>query len=830
VSLSIAAATLRRLPTVAQLCAAIVMSIITSNSLPAYGEPTTWTTTRFQVFVGAPFMGSNTTGNVFGTANLDDEYEDERPPPSAVADVERAFSEAASWYKRKGFPAPNLETIVETDNGPAYRIYLCNYREGGFLCGYDPAKNKTDAGFYVPLCFEDKTRTRFIYLNWDRVIGTTLGLNETGYQTIAHELMHAIIDNTPSGTPSSCGSTGGWITEAIPDAISFDIANEIWMPQNRYTQDQSDPAIQKRYGYRPYLESLPQRGTVPVPQESYLIKATYTSSSFWRYLADSHSDGWAGLLLTKRKRGAAPGLLDIPIEGTPGWAREVTWLDKGLSGKFNLNLDGMYALFANNFAYRLAPLEEYAGEPARDNLKDWAEKLFDNCAGVDLSTVPKQSVTLDLKRLSGRCIWVGPTNSPGFTQITFSAESQDLSLLEDISIGQPGSTRVLRGITAEKPGSPGWHVASWLDFPQDGSKSSLYVVSNAARIPYNSKQRSITLEAGRPDYDMSMWAGPLPPAAVAPKPQQPRYGKHAKSLKRQQRDTAKQVSEQMTLDKESLNPSTSRSTSVGRRPNAPACREPFKYSPCGPSLGISLSLMPGTYGAPGGANAQGGIAAQAMGGLQAMSQSSMFGGLEPMKELAARVDEIDGSAVNIAIPLIEYGFTGTIQNAAISVDMSGGRTWRAFGPPDASGNGRLTGSVTIEEFTPLFIRGSFMAPLAELEATADGPPVYRRRETVTGTFSSVAPWQSDERVQILTGSTGKIADDVANSMGISAEMVHSMKQQGTFPGGGSAPSGGGGGGGAVQTGECSCECEQRPFADELCELFCEEEFAACDSP
>jgi len=30
--------------------------------------------------------------------------------------------------------------------------------------------------------------------------------------------------------------------------------------------------------------------------------------------------------------------------------------------------------------------------------------------------------------------------------------------------------------------------------------------------------------------------------------------------------------------------------------------------------------------------------------------------------------------------------------------------------------------------------------------------------------------------------------------------------------------------------ECSCECDMRKFADELCEFFCEDEFAACENP
>lgn len=52
--------------------------------------------------------------------------------------------------------------------------------------------------------------------------------------------------------------------------------------------------------------------------------------------------------------------------------------------------------------------------------------------------------------------------------------------------------------------------------------------------------------------------------------------------------------------------------------------EPFKYDACRPALVISLDLMPGTYIGPRYTNAQGGIAAQTFGALQAMAQTSVL--------------------------------------------------------------------------------------------------------------------------------------------------------------------------------------------------------------
>lgn len=816
------------LPATDAVRAIVLLCLLTLLSVQARAaEP--WPTARFQVFVGAPYTGETAGADI---ENLDVPADsDDRPHPRAIEDVERALSEAAQWYRKKGFPAPNLGLMVDTAEGPAYRVYLCkntHWALGGFKCGYKPptptTKATTSMAGFVPRCGNDPTRSRYLFVNWEVTIGDTLGLNEGGYQSIAHELMHAIIDNTPLGTPSPCNTIGGWITEGLPDAISYDLAEEVWVPQNRYRQGTKSTSIIKRYGYRPYVERLPQRGNLVVPGGKSVVQGHYGTSSFWRYLADSHPDGWA-MLLTK-KPGAAPGLLDIPMRGEPGWQREVKWLEQGLRGKFNRGLDEMYALFVNQFAYRVAPMESYAGKPAEDNLAHWAELLFGKCASIDLSTAARRVVPLDLEPLASRCIWVEPTNAPGFTQITFSAESQKLQVLKDIWIGQAGTARVVRALVAPAPNLPGWSVASWRDYPQDGAKRRLYVVSNAARDPAASEPRSINLEVTRAGHSNSLWVGPEQPPPVAPVPMQPTYDKHARSLARQQRDTARQVSEQMALDKESLNPNASGSTDISRFRNTPPCPEPFRYAPCGPHLAISLTLVPGTYAAPGGANAQGGIAAQAMGGLQAMSQSSLFGTEETIKRLQARIDSIDGSAVRIAIPMIDYGFSGTIDNAAIHIDMAGGKTLSAFGPPDASGNTPLTGKVTIQAFTPLFISGSFTAPLAEFLPNGEQPPLYRRRETVTGSFSSVAPWMSDERVQVEPESTERMADDIANSLGISPQLIHSMKQEGSLPGGGSAA--GGGTGAAARTDECSCECDYRPFADELCELFCEEEFAACD--
>ena len=83
-----------------------------------------WPTTRFEVFVGVPFIdntvGGGIAGNLLGPETLDDAYEDNLPHPSAIAEMEKALHEAAVWYKDKGLPPPALDTLTEDPTHERY--------------------------------------------------------------------------------------------------------------------------------------------------------------------------------------------------------------------------------------------------------------------------------------------------------------------------------------------------------------------------------------------------------------------------------------------------------------------------------------------------------------------------------------------------------------------------------------------------------------------------------------------------------------------------------------------------------------------------------------
>ena len=819
-----------------------VLVLMGAFSLPAYCD-NAWPTTRFKVFAGNPFIGE-THWAAGGRVSSDgfDLLEEEYPPgpdyldPVAKQDIERAFTEAAQWYIKMGFPAPRLEPLVRDDEGLYYRIYVCKRYTGVMTssysnCGDDPPPATKSSGGYLPLCLGDTTRTYIMVMNPLKNLDGKK-LNEVGYQTVAHELMHAIITNTKFGRQHHTCTVGFWITEGLPDAISFDLAENKW--QGRYAPGNGNGALAKRYGYRPYSQRLPEGGrSVVAPGRSNPSDFKYTTSSFWRYVADSNN-GWKGLLVNSKGN----GLLDVTAPGLASdrsrayWQSEVTWLDKGLYRKFNKNLNEIYGLFVNNFVFRIPPMEEFRVppmeelrmKPAEETFPKWAEGLFGTCHVVNLSAATQQTITVQLRKLAARCIWVEPPGVQGTIQVSFQASSSDESPLKDIRIGRAGTFLDVSAKRATAPGNSSGFLGGWLGFQQDGAKRTLYVVSNVAEIPKDTKLRTITLNVSRTAItNNGITTGPMPPSRVAQPPMEPSYKKHARSFTQQRNATSKMMQEQMNLDKQSLNPNVDSAAKVTRRLNHPDCEQPFKYNVCGPHLSISLGLRPGTFILPGQTNTQGGAAAQAFAGLQAMSVTSLDAGADA-KAIAEKLDSIDGNRVSIVIPLVDYGYSGSFTNAAISVGMSGGITLRAFGPPDEQYRTELLGRVTIEEYTPFIIRGTFSAPLAEYVDS-----VYTTRETISGSFTSVAPWQNDERVTFRLDSTQQMADDIANAMGLSAEMIQSMKEKGTMPG--SSASGPATSSEASnKVVECTCECKMKPFADELCELLCEDEFAACDDP
>ena len=119
------------------------------------------------------------------------------------------------------------------------------------------------------------------------------------WATLAHELMHPVL--YASRFMQGRCTVGGWISEGIPDAISFDVTRKVLGIDFRDAlEPETDSRILKIYGIRNYAQPLqghilaanPATNTAGFKLDETLlenanINTNYPTSSFWRYLAET---------------------------------------------------------------------------------------------------------------------------------------------------------------------------------------------------------------------------------------------------------------------------------------------------------------------------------------------------------------------------------------------------------------------------------------------------------------------------------------------------------------------------------------------------------------
>jgi hypothetical protein len=787
-----------------------------------------WKIRQFEVFAGAPYQRADGVVDAIGVdwAEAEDYF-----PGFERAEVEKAFNAAAAWYSEKGFPEPLLEPIVETENGPAYRVYVCSEALKASKIFYNVVENvKGAAGFdrdashwascehwgaYNGACARSQGARPTFYLNANGPAFKNGRLTVEGRQTVTHELFHAIQANTVMGrSPQPC-KQGDWILEGMADAVSMDVLEYLWpgIPEPK-----NDGWITKKFGVRAYYETLA------------LDRSGYPVSSFWRFLGDLNR----GYDFLFTGRDGTPGVFDFEIHGAGKWQSEVSWLDAGLYTKFNMRLNELLGLFMNDYAMRVAPLSWTSGHAEQD-LPRWVKGVLGECEEITLSDrKPSQVFFRDIAPVAGGCAWLTVNVAQSTAQVSLQAETDDLAVFKDIWVGLAAGNTVLSDamIAGPSPSDPSKSIGIWHNFTVHSGFPVLLTFTNAADDPEKSKQHAVTFDISMPSSTNSLRGNaPAGPGKAAPPAQKPSYQKHTQTLQKKTAATGRMITEQKRLDKETLSPHATLSTSVALRPEVPPCSEAFKYTPCGPYTSISMNLVPGTYLDLALSSGTGGLTSQVFSSLMGQAMSNPFDAGDVMAELGEKLESIDASSVSIMMPFIDYGFTGSIDNAMISTKV-GGIQMQSVGPLDGTYQSPLVGSVSIEEYTPMRIRGSFTAPLAWFEPAPapDQPPVFKSGPILTGTFNQVAPWLEDSRVgRIQLQSEREMADDVGKALGVPAATMRSLRQQGVIPGGESpgTPSSGGGGSGAAVGGGCDCDCANKGTVDELCEFFCEEEFAAC---
>jgi hypothetical protein len=226
---------------------------------------------------------------------------------------------------------------------------------------------------------------------------------------------------------------------------------------------------------------------------------------------------------------------------------------------------------------------------------------------------------------------------------------------------------------------------------------------------------------------------------------------------------------------------------------------------------------------------RGGVFGQFSSMMSGVAASDMFADSSKIEAAAERSKNTPGSHVSIAFPMIDYGFTGSFDNASLTVNAGPNQTYKSLGPGDVQpGPGTrypFAGVVTIEEYTPWQMRGSFSGHLTNMDRlnlVGDDPslPIH---ENIHGTFNLIAPWQKDDRMAVETAETA-IASVFADVQQMQAGAgVDEAVAGGQQPSGSSSP--GGSSGGVVTS--CDCSCNSKIELLPQCKSQCAPVLALC---
>ena len=250
------------------------------------------------------------------------------------------------------------------------------------------------------------------------------------------------------------------------------------------------------------------------------------------------------------------------------------------------------------------------------------------------------------------------------------------------------------------------------------------------------------------------------------------------------------------------------------------CKQPFAILGCGPTTTIQLSLTPGVLGDFSLTMGTGGMVGQFLSHLTGIADNGIAATNEALLAAQQKMIETEGSEVNIVIPVIEYGFTGSFDNAHITV--SGANDAGAYQALDSQS--QHTGHVTIEEFTPFVLRGKFSAALTRTSA-ADYTQVSHR--SISGSFVVAAPWKGDRDIKINRSSSSDAAiQDLAEVIPIlgtldlsapirsgatgsdAAQSTPPVSKASGFP-------------------SCNCTCQPIESYDAVCRSICEVKVQQC---
>lgn len=692
---------------------AILFSVLTASA--TFAE--SWPSTKFEVFEGVP-------GDEQKTASVP-------LTPELKYEIEEYLGAVASEYQ-KYFPVPRLEPLVKRDDGvQAYRIYY-----------YDIPGNAPALARYGNDC-PDST---FFRIEVNAASLTQGGkITARGYGNLAHELFHAVQRGSTLGRKLCDPDTASaWIIEGQAEAIGHDMARTL-----RAVEDDTQVS---RWGLRYY--------SVPLVIEPGGPRSRgYQTSSFWRYIAEMHYLKGQG----KRDADAKPGpdlsnsyatdysYLANLMNSAPGTGQkaETKWFNDWLLSYFGVDLSRTFTDFVGVFAqygkYRI----DGSKVPGSDADFYWREISFG--ASNDLSERgcrtlrldeknDHASVNLSLDKLSASCIEldVGDTGTP--LAWTLQTIGKDKASLKQLRLAMAGGQQVATSAPLDDVPLSSGAVAKW-HLLLDPNKKQYLLVTNIAKNAQNTVPQDIMLLvtlSGRDDDQLPAQNKPVPGKDLTQKAKPgPAGASQTRARRKAEMGAPHRGAGGASWDREEAYSGCS-----GKR-SSPDCQPKTTIKL---RSGMVEQMLPGTS------------TAAALGGLPGQMMEMATVDMAAVMTILETGESDSGSEVTIKIPGIDYGFTGTLRNAVILVSGANESTLlRSMSPsPEDSRPPCLyrkpTGTVTIEEFTPFIMRGSYSGQLVEggVVRNVRKCPTKSVVDSISGRFVIAAPWSQDRRREIDT--------------------------------------------------------------------------------
>lgn len=765
-------------------------------------------------------------------------------------DMEAYLNRAAHQLEAWGFPPPSLEPVVTRRDGRrAFRVFYVDPERGAGWAGQYMPNNSRHVS-PVPV---QGTRT-IMYLSGMRGVlssaDATSGarLTDEGKATLGHELFHAVQFAMPF---FATGATlkGDWITEGTARAVGYDLVQVI---EGRVRST----SAARRWGQRKYTDPLPRyrQSSQPIAPSD-----TYNSSSFWRYLAELHARprrGKPGPAAQSVDHGYLVGLFNRRLEGS-GMVDELRWLDEGLRLEQRIGAKGLQRIYPDFVSTYAA-----YGEHRASSHPTWRSSSFGSCTLFRISPDKLEHGTLlTLQPAAARCIEVDARAFPEPVTFTVQIQAATEALAAQTVVGTAGGQRVSHDPILAKPPFPQHEERPWVAttvFLSTPGELQPLILANVADEAWMTTRQRVLVRVSTSGYVSNLGTpspaeSPAPPVEPAPGPSGARQ-----AASRDMRAAVKRtVQTGITVVSLERQPEV-----VGR------CRGEYRrLNFCGPQLVVTMRRQSASTDIMSATMDAGGFFGQAMAGAGAMLDNFPEV-VDSARRAMYEKENTEAGTIRMSMPYVDYGFTGRLTNVRMTVTREGGGEYVAVGPRDIE-PGRTTlfppsAEVTIEEYTPTFMAGTFAAQLIDPESLPGGAiplasqesrptlPVARRIE---GRFFLTAPWRDDERTE------GVFVEDPEGSMMIDVSEMLPTGPDGwaidlgdftppVAPPAGATGAGSGVGSAAAPHGcDCSCAAYARMEAEldamsseaeegrsigmsfqELarCAMYCPREWANCD--